>query len=382
MLSAPDNLAIVVSFPDGAPVLTDGEVVLRAPDAGDIARLVEMSTDPEFAAWTSVPRPFGRQEAHEFLARAATAWDRGDAGGRWVIESAERPGVLVGRIGLRLRAGGTVSLGFGLHPDARGRGWSERAVRLACAYAVAQGAPRVHWTAFVGNWASRRVAWACGFTYHGLIQQDELNGDGRLVSTWHASLGAHEPMAPTAPWHRPVELEGDGIRLRPWREDDAPHCQPLTDPAHYMPPAAAPTPETFTGWLLIRRERMAAGNSVLWCIADERSDVPLGMVVLMDREGALTGPSAEIGYFLFPRGRGRGVVREAIRITVAHGFAGSETGGLGLSRIDAVTAPDNAASNAALASTGFTPWGTAHADYRLADGALGDSLHWELLAGS
>ena len=56
-------------------------------------------------------------------------------------------------------------------------------------------------------------------------------------------------------------------------------------------------------------------------------------------------------------------------------------GGLGLRRLVAETAADNAASNRVLESNGFVVYGREHAVDPLTDGTFGDGLHWELLPG-
>ena len=88
---------------------------------------------------------------------------------------------------------------------------------------------------------------------------------------------------------------------------------------------------------------------------------------------------AELGYQLFPSARGRGVATTAARLAIAHALRPAVGGGLGLRRLVAETAADNAGSNAVLRANGFTEFGREHSVDRLADGSWGDGLHWELL---
>lgn len=377
-----------VAFPECVPVLTDGVVTLRAHRPGDAQALHETASEAQSQRWTSVPRDYTVQDAEEFLGFIEAQWNDRKGVRIWAIEYTDDAGepVFGGSIDLRPNRLGTSGIGYGLHPAARGRGVMARAVRLACRHAFAVGfsagpVSRVHWEAFLGNWPSRRVAWACGFTMHGTIPQ-YAGLPGMPEDCWVGSLGAGEPMTPQTRWLEPPEVAGLGIRLRAWREDDVDAVEPLADPGHFMPPAAAPTAETFERWLLVRRERMAAGEGYYWCIADETTDRALGTVMVFAHGQRVGPPSAELGYFLFPSARGRGAVQEAVRLAIGAAFADPSTGsgGLGLTRLCAITAPDNAASNAVLAGAGFRQWGVEHGAYALPCGGAGNGLNWELLA--
>ena len=115
---------------------------------------------------------------------------------------------------------------------------------------------------------------------------------------------------------------------------------------------------------------MAKGSSVEWCIADPSTDRALGSVVLFSRHGPIDDV-AELGYQLFPSARGRGVAKAAARLAIAHALRPADEGGLGLRRLIAETAADNAASNAVLQAAGFTEFGREHAVDALPDGSLG-----------
>ncbi len=370
-------------YPSIVPTLDDLEarVRLRALGEVDVPRLVEMCQDATLLRQTTVPRPYGTLDAWTTLVGARTGWLQSS---RWewaVARPADLSSVLLGTVNLRVEAMG-VYVGFAMHPDARGKGLVTLALQMACRHAFALGVGRIRWRAFTDNFASRKVAWKCGFTFHGTIPEDLRDGDGNLRDRWHASLGPKDEMGPRTPWMQAAPLKGTDLRLRPWRDDDRDACQPLADPPHFMPPDAAPTPLTFAGWLDARRERMASGNGIYWCVADAATDLTLGGAMVFSRPGPMVGPSAEIGYFLFPRARGRGITRAAVRLVTAHIFARPEDGGLGFTRLTAVTAPDNVRSNAVLTSCGFTTWGTEHAARPLPDGTIGDAVHWELVAPS
>lgn len=374
-------------FPESVPELTDGVVRLRAHHAEDIERIVEQCQDPETLRWTTVPRPYAAAQAEGFLQIVADGWSSSDGQRYWAITDAGDPlAVFRGTIDLRPKPGGTAELGFGLHPDGRGRGLMTRAVRLVAAHWFdVLGGRRLYWYSDRGNFSSWRVAWACGFTHHGRLplHNSGVTGlppgapDGLARDAWVASLGADDDRTrPVAPWHEPPLLEATGVRLRAWRDDDTATAEPHDHPSHHVPGHAIPTPETFAAWLLRRREVMSQGTSINWCIADPASDEPVGELLVFVHHGSLTdGDTAELGYFVKPTARGRGFATRAARLGAAHALSRD---GLGLRRLVAETAADNAASNTVLERAGFTRWGH-EAAAPAPDGSVGPADHWEVL---
>ena len=373
-----------------APILTDGTLTLRPHTPADEGGIVEQSTDEQSQRWTTVPRHYTRADAIAFLEHIASQWKDPRGVRYWALEVTAADG--------RPRFGGTIdlrpgeawdhaSIGFGLHPAARGRGAMSRAVRLVATHAFEDGPwgrplGRIHWRAIAGNWGSRRVAWATGFTFHGTLPGTHPNvqdPSGPALDCWHASLAAGEPMHPRVPWLEPVVLEKGGIRLRAFRESDVDALEERNDPEHWFPQRSLLHPETFDAWLARRRELMASGSAVEWAIADAATDRILGGVAVFVLTGTLTGDVAELGYQLVPSARGKGAMKAACRLAISHAFRAREDGGLGLRRLVAETAADNAASNGVLRAVGFTEFGREHATDPLPDGTYADALHWELL---
>jgi RimJ/RimL family protein N-acetyltransferase len=377
--------------PPLAPVLSDGVVTLRSHSRQDAEAVFEQCTDPEMQRWTMAPTRYTRDDALGYVTRAAAAW-ADPAGLRpWAVEwRGGGPRRFAGSIDLRPGATPEVaSIGFGLHPAARGAGVMSRAIRLVAAHAFEEGPwgrplDRLHWAAVVGNWDSRRVAWATGFTFHGMLpgtHPNTLDPNGPALDTWHASLRRGDDLSAHTPWLEPTPLPGNGIRLRPWRQSDVGAIEEAEDPSHWFPAHAALRRDTFPARLERQQERMASGTAIDWCIVDESRDRALGSAVLFSREGTLTGASAEIGYQLFPSARGRGVAKEAARVVIAHALAPKDAGGMGLRRLVAATAADNHASNRVLETNGFRVWGRERLVDELEDGTYGDALHWELVPG-
>ncbi|MDP9067425.1 MAG: GNAT family N-acetyltransferase [Actinomycetota bacterium] len=82
----------------------------------------------------------------------------------------------------------------------------------------------------------------------------------------------------------------------------------------------------------------------------------------------------EVGYWLLPAARGRGVATTACRALAQYAF------GLGLERIEAVTSVANEASQRVLERVGFTREGVLRS-VALQRGGRGDVVMWSLLPG-
>jgi RimJ/RimL family protein N-acetyltransferase len=201
------------------------------------------------------------------------------------------------------------------------------------------------------------------------------------------------PSSENAPASVPPVFETPRLRLRPWRDDDAPGPGegPDQDSLRFMPVGAQPGPDDFPAWLARRRREMATGSDLHWCIADLTTDAMLGNVQIF-RMGPVgdTGDAgavrdryqAELGYWLRPGARGSGLIGEALRPVITHAFTPVGSGGLGLMRLHACTDSDNHASQTILRAAGFTQWGADHQAWRRTDGSLSDGAHFELLAST
>lgn len=371
-------------FPDCVPVLSDGVVTLRAHRTSDAQALVEQCNDPAMVDYTTVPRPYGHTQAQEFLGGVVPrGWETAYGTKSWAIEAKDEDGVprFAGSIDYRPSEVGTAEVGFGLHPWARGRGLMSRALRLVVAHAFDLGTETMHWRAVVGNWGSRRVAWACGFRVEGtvrdlLVAQPRGRRDG-----WIGSLRRGEPTRPAHRWCDPVVLEGRSVRLRPWREGDRPLVAFDPTAVRFMGPALPPGDAAgFAQWLLRSGERMARGELVAWCVADLATDRALGELKVFGLDDPFTRGSAEVGYWLHRRARGRGVLHEALGLAAGHAFAAVDDGGLGLHRLGAGTDLDNEASQRVLRRAGFRLIGVERESASHEDGPPTDGALFELLA--
>jgi len=171
-----------------APVtLRTARLVLSAPTDDDIDPITDGAQDPEVPRWTTLPSPYARADAEEFIAKALEWWDA-ETELTWAIRADDR---WVGMIGLhRLERGESAEIGYWMAAPARGRGYLTEAARAVIDFAFdPQGLElkRVAWRAVVGNVASARAARTLGFRYEGLARQG-LSGPRGRDDGWMAGL--------------------------------------------------------------------------------------------------------------------------------------------------------------------------------------------------
>lgn len=362
-------------------MLTDGVVTLRAHTDADIDPAFEMCQDPEMQRWTTVPVPYERRHAVNYLTELiVNGWQDGGMWG-WAMEY---DGRFVGTVDLRDGEGGVGEVGFAIAPWARGAGVMTRALKLAVRYAFdVLGWDRVIWRAFVGNWASRRVAWKCGF--RGLVVVPGA-GKSRGVrhDEWVATIGRDDELEPQGNWWQVAELEGGGIRLRAFRATDAKRvAEACNDERTQFWLAGMPSPYEVTdaeAFIESRQENRATGEGVQWAITDAGSDELIGCVSVFGMNDRIDNTVGEIGYWLHPEARGRGVMTTAVGLVVEHAFKPVAEGGLGRRRLTLFAAEGNTASAHVAEANGFTHVGTDRAAGPRRDGTYSDVHAFDLLA--
>ncbi|WP_292831283.1 GNAT family protein [Microbacterium sp.] len=173
-------------------------LVLSPPRASDIDAIYEACQDADIQRFTTVPSPYERRHAEEFIPRVAAEWDDG-VHLTWAMREGA---VLAGTVGLyRLDGAGTGELGYWVSPWSRRRGLSTEAARAVLDWGFApEGADlhRIEWRAVVGNVASARSARALGFRYEGYLR-DGIAGVDDRDDCWLAALRRTEDRAPS-PW--------------------------------------------------------------------------------------------------------------------------------------------------------------------------------------
>lgn len=139
---------------------------LRPAEAADAEFLLELAWDPAVEPFMAPIGPRNRDEMLERLERAAA---QPEQGARLVIEQeGSRAGALAYEVvSVRSR---TVSLhGVMLHPDARGRGVAEAAVRMAAGHLIGErGFHRVQLECYGFNERAIRLFERAGFVREGV----------------------------------------------------------------------------------------------------------------------------------------------------------------------------------------------------------------------
>lgn len=359
-------------MPPAAPTLSDDTITLRALSADDIPAIVEQSTDAETVRWTTLWDGYTNDDGRDFVERTEREWTTGERH-TWAVERDRR---FAGLVGYRPRGEHAVELSFAAHPGHRGRGVITRALRLALEHAFDSGAEVAFWHALVGNYGSRKVAWRLGFRISGPVTNMV---EGTVQDFWAGRLLAGEPMEPSTRWLTAPTIEGDGFRLRPFRDDDASSMPVELDAEAAAYSAGLPTPETFAAWLLTQRDRSAAGSALSIAVADAATDTLLGGVDVTRLDVSLFAGTGILGYWLLPAARGRGVVGRALELVIPYAWRAVEEGGLGLHQLTAGCAAGNRASARVLRRAGFRLAGTERQAIQV-NGRPDDALVFDLLA--
>lgn len=357
-------------IPAEHPVLTDGVVTLRAPRPDDIEGQAERYR--EGSRWND-------EDARRWMTFGITdAWKRRER----LVFVVEYQGRYAGSVALEPDVDGNARVHYGLSAWARGAGVASRAVRLILEFGFSTcGFHVVHWWARVGNWPSRRVAWATGFRLGETIP-DMAEEGGERVDAWTGWIGPDDKRAPRYPWFEPPILETPRLRLRTWREDEIPRITTARTnqaTAHFLPFIPQPfTAEDARFWLKDMAEQAAAGRRLNWCVADAETGQGLGNLTMFGiHHGEVR--DAELGYWMHPDAQGRGVMTEAIQRVAQWYFDDEHAGGFGGRRLFIRTAGTNTSARRTAEKAGFRHVGTERAAFHIST-HLDDKVTYDLLA--
>ncbi len=168
---------------------------LSIPTVDDVDAIHDACQDADTQRYTTVPSPYERRHAEEFVPKVAADWASG-AHVTWAMREGD---VLAGMIGLyRLDGNGGGELGYWVSPWSRRRGLLVEAARAVLDWGFSPdglGLTRIEWNAVVGNIGSARAARTLGFRYEGLRRQ-ALVGKDRRDDGWHAALLATDDREP------------------------------------------------------------------------------------------------------------------------------------------------------------------------------------------
>lgn len=188
-------------------------LTVRWPELRDAAAIAKAASDPEIARWTTLPQPYSRADAEEFLTELAPE-ER--VKGSAAMFSIDYDGEFVGACGLhRLDSGDGGSIGYWLAPWARGRGFAAAALRDLSAWGFSTlGLRRQTWYALVGNIDSWRAAQAAGFRPEGTVRE-AMSAHGGAQDCWTATRVVDDPPLPLPRSTVEVEIAAGAWQLQP-----------------------------------------------------------------------------------------------------------------------------------------------------------------------
>lgn len=368
-----------LDWPLGVPVISDGEVTLRAHTPDDVDAVWEMATDPRMAAFTTVPQPYGREQAEQYVHEIIPAhWKQTKR--EWAIEAADDTG--------RVRFAGNVAvlgaphgeISFALHPWARGRGIMQRAAAQLIDWAFAEGGVElITWRALVGNLGSLRVAHALGFSLDAKLPAAALHRqEPRDMWVGHLKFGDHP--IPRARWLDTV-IESAELRLRPPRLSDVPAIVEASNDPLTVRWLGATMPQPYTerdGAAFVHDAwwEAARADTLSWTIADPQTDDLLGSLQLSGLHDSSSNDAADVGYWMHPRARRLGVMSTAVGLAVDHALSPD---GLDRRRVSLNAAAGNLPSNLIALANGFTRYGVRPSAERLGDDSWDDLFCYEFV---
>jgi len=151
-----------LAVPD--PPLSDGVVTLRLPDEQDLPAIERGIVDPQVVRWVGPTE----HSAREVLEHNRARWASGTGATFSICDPND---ACLGHVWLNVADGMRGSVGYWLLPEARGKGFATRSVRLISRWAFeVLGLARLSLTAEPSNERSLRVAQRSGFVQEGLLR--------------------------------------------------------------------------------------------------------------------------------------------------------------------------------------------------------------------
>ncbi|RDD88764.1 GNAT family N-acetyltransferase [Streptomyces parvulus] len=169
---------------------------------------------------------------------------------------------------------------------------------------------------------------------------------------------------------QPTLPAGDGLLLRPWRDEDAPAVHAaFQDPVmHQWHIRAAESEDEVRGWIAEWRRGWAGERNAQWAVVEETGGLLAGRVAL--REVVLGDGVAEVAYWTTAAARGKGGAARATR-ALAHWALDR----IGFQRLELSHAVANGASCRVAEKAGFVLEGTKRSALLHPDGWHDMHLH-------
>ena len=160
-------------------------LLLRPHRLEDVDDVFEFARDPDWARYLTVPTPYVREHAVEFVARRILAsWDEYPA---WamVLE-----GKVVGAVGIRIdREHAKGELGYSLAKEHWGHGLTVEASRAAIDWGFRERElARVYAYADARNTPSQRVMEKLGMTREGTLRSHQKHREERIDTVYYGLL--------------------------------------------------------------------------------------------------------------------------------------------------------------------------------------------------
>jgi RimJ/RimL family protein N-acetyltransferase len=165
---------VELAVPD--PPLSDGVVALRVPSEQDLPAIERRMVDPDIVRWMGA----SDHPARELLELNRTRWTRGT---RATFSVCDPNDVCLGHVWVEvdLPHSHRGSVGYWLLPEARGKGFATRSVKLVSRWALEElGMARLSLTTEPSNDRSQRVAERSGFVKEGVLRSYEDIGGRRV----------------------------------------------------------------------------------------------------------------------------------------------------------------------------------------------------------
>jgi RimJ/RimL family protein N-acetyltransferase len=169
-------------WPSDPPTLDGDDVRLRPWVDADIDQVLAACQDPEIQRWTTVPVPYLRSDAEEFV-RSLAPQQWSDRSGALFCVAAVSDDRVVGSCGLVSvdLGNGVAEVGYWISAESRGAGIATRAVDLLVAWALTEGGVhRVELYVEPENLASCRVAERVGCTKEGVLRDKAVIRGARV----------------------------------------------------------------------------------------------------------------------------------------------------------------------------------------------------------
>lgn len=179
-------------------ILRTPRVTLSVPTEADIDAIFEACQDAAIQRFTTVPSPYERAHAEDFISFAQGRWAEG-LETTWAVREGNTLAGMIGVHGITPRGAGEI--GYWMAPGSRGRGLLTEAAGAVLDWGFGHDGPdlqRIEWRAVVGNFASARVARALGFRYEGTLRRALASSSGR-DDGWIAGLLPGDDRMPQ-PW--------------------------------------------------------------------------------------------------------------------------------------------------------------------------------------